>query len=76
VEGIEFDVDTLYTIALKWHKIANEQIDLYKQGKWEEARKVGQTMIPHQNKVNEMVYPIYLEMLALGYTRIDLISEP
>ena len=62
-----FDVETLFCAFNNWTSYFKVQRDLLHQQKWEEVDRMGEQMNVYVDQVKDMVYPIYLKMLDLGY---------
>ncbi len=73
LEGSEFDTNLFLEEKRQWHESVRRVGELTRQGvTFEEIEKVGLESEQHCNRVQEMIYPFFLKMIEIGYTRNEL----
>lgn len=65
IKALNKEMDSQTENFCKWR-------ELFEEGKEVESEKYGQKNQEHANQMKEMIYPIYLKMLELGYEKKDL----
>lgn len=70
----DFDLESFEREVDLWISKIQTAMDLYDSGSCEKADKLGKEGNKHCDNVQEMVRPLYEEMLKIGYTETELIE--